>query len=190
MMQRVEAGDTTTVPVPDHRELRTGTLMSVIRQSGLPGSSLNELRLRFIQMLHVGFECRSPAQKPTGHFLFIFTPAPTTRRRFCLSSCAAHRTGQNQELFWSGSSWRCNRPRIPVTGMFTSPCGRRGGSPCPTLGTRRWRSLAQSQIGLSGMPGASVLECIPNTPHDQPLHGCQFAKHQLCFSHTSSQPWR
>ena len=34
-MQRVEGGDTTTVPVPDHRELRTGTLMSIIRQSGL-----------------------------------------------------------------------------------------------------------------------------------------------------------
>ena len=35
-MQRVEDGDTTTVPVPDHRELGTGTLMSIIRQSGLP----------------------------------------------------------------------------------------------------------------------------------------------------------
>ena len=34
-MQRVEGGDTTTVPVPDHRELRVGTLLSVIRQSGL-----------------------------------------------------------------------------------------------------------------------------------------------------------
>ena len=34
-MQRVEGGDTTTVPVPDHGELRTGTLMSIIRQSGL-----------------------------------------------------------------------------------------------------------------------------------------------------------
>ena len=36
LMQRVEGGDTTTVPVPDHRELRTGTLRSIIRQSGLP----------------------------------------------------------------------------------------------------------------------------------------------------------
>ena len=36
LMQRVEAGDSTTVPVPDHRELRVGTLMSIIRQSGLP----------------------------------------------------------------------------------------------------------------------------------------------------------
>ena len=36
LMQRVEDGDTTTVPVPDHRELRVGTLMSIIRQSGLP----------------------------------------------------------------------------------------------------------------------------------------------------------
>ena len=25
-----------TVPVPDHRELRTGTLMGIIEQSGLP----------------------------------------------------------------------------------------------------------------------------------------------------------
>ena len=35
VMQRVLAGRTTTVPVPDHRELRPGTLMSIIRQSGL-----------------------------------------------------------------------------------------------------------------------------------------------------------
>lgn len=35
MQKRV--GDTTvTVPVPDHPELRTGTLQSIIRQSGLP----------------------------------------------------------------------------------------------------------------------------------------------------------
>ena len=36
LMQRREGGRTTTVPVPDHKELRTGTLMSIIRQSGLP----------------------------------------------------------------------------------------------------------------------------------------------------------
>ncbi|MDD9992257.1 MAG: type II toxin-antitoxin system HicA family toxin [Rhodospirillales bacterium] len=35
VMQRMHEGRTTTVPVPDHRELRTGTLMSIIRQSGL-----------------------------------------------------------------------------------------------------------------------------------------------------------
>lgn len=35
VMQRIHDGRTTTVPVPDHRELRTGTLMSIIRQSGL-----------------------------------------------------------------------------------------------------------------------------------------------------------
>jgi predicted RNA binding protein YcfA (HicA-like mRNA interferase family) len=35
-MQKVESGSTITVPVPDHKELRTGTLMSIIRQSGLP----------------------------------------------------------------------------------------------------------------------------------------------------------
>jgi predicted RNA binding protein YcfA (HicA-like mRNA interferase family) len=34
-MQRRAEGTTTTVPVPDHRELRTGTLLSIIRQSGL-----------------------------------------------------------------------------------------------------------------------------------------------------------
>ena len=34
-MQRVRAGRTTTVPVPDHREVRGGTLASIIRQAGL-----------------------------------------------------------------------------------------------------------------------------------------------------------
>ncbi|MBL9082329.1 MAG: type II toxin-antitoxin system HicA family toxin [Planctomycetales bacterium] len=36
VMQRSTEGKTTTVPVPDHRELRTGTLRANIRQSGLP----------------------------------------------------------------------------------------------------------------------------------------------------------
>ena len=35
VMQRPEDGGTITVPVPDHSELRTGTLRSIIRQSGL-----------------------------------------------------------------------------------------------------------------------------------------------------------
>jgi len=35
MQRRTDAG-TTTVPVPDHREIRLGTLRSIIRQSGLP----------------------------------------------------------------------------------------------------------------------------------------------------------
>ena len=38
VMQRADAEGTITVPVPDHRELRTGTLMSIIRQSGVPRS--------------------------------------------------------------------------------------------------------------------------------------------------------
>ena len=37
-MQRVTQEGTTTVPVPDHAELRVGTLRSIIRQSGLPRS--------------------------------------------------------------------------------------------------------------------------------------------------------
>ena len=36
IMQRKAAGTTVTVPVPDHRELRVGTLSSIIRQSQLP----------------------------------------------------------------------------------------------------------------------------------------------------------
>ncbi|NOX53565.1 MAG: type II toxin-antitoxin system HicA family toxin [Planctomycetes bacterium] len=36
VMQRVTDRGTTTVPVPDHRELRVGTLRSIIRQSGVP----------------------------------------------------------------------------------------------------------------------------------------------------------
>ncbi|HTD80111.1 MAG TPA: type II toxin-antitoxin system HicA family toxin [Chloroflexota bacterium] len=35
MQKRIE-GSTITVPVPNHRELRRGTLLSIIRQSQLP----------------------------------------------------------------------------------------------------------------------------------------------------------
>jgi predicted RNA binding protein YcfA (HicA-like mRNA interferase family) len=35
VMQRREGGTTTTVPVPDHPELRIGTLRAIIRQSGV-----------------------------------------------------------------------------------------------------------------------------------------------------------
>jgi len=35
-MQKRFEGSTVTVPVPDHDELKRGTLMSIIRQSGLP----------------------------------------------------------------------------------------------------------------------------------------------------------
>jgi len=37
-MQKAGPQGATTVPIPDHRELRTGTLMSIIRQSGVPRS--------------------------------------------------------------------------------------------------------------------------------------------------------
>lgn len=35
VMQRKLVGQTLTVPVPDHKELRRGTLRAIIRQSGL-----------------------------------------------------------------------------------------------------------------------------------------------------------
>ena len=35
MQKRIEE-DTATVPVPNHKELKTGTLLSIIRQSGIP----------------------------------------------------------------------------------------------------------------------------------------------------------
>ena len=38
VMQKRFPDTTLTVPVPDHAELRTGTLQSIIRQSGLPRS--------------------------------------------------------------------------------------------------------------------------------------------------------
>ncbi|MBS3933174.1 MAG: type II toxin-antitoxin system HicA family toxin [Truepera sp.] len=38
VMQRHTAEGSTTVPVPDHKELRLGTLRSIIRQSGVPRS--------------------------------------------------------------------------------------------------------------------------------------------------------
>ncbi len=38
IMQKQVHGSTITVPVPDHKELRIGTLMSIIRQSQLDKS--------------------------------------------------------------------------------------------------------------------------------------------------------
>ncbi|MDO8589135.1 MAG: type II toxin-antitoxin system HicA family toxin [Armatimonadota bacterium] len=38
VMQKKSGISTCTVPVPDHRELKPGTLLSVIRQSGLARS--------------------------------------------------------------------------------------------------------------------------------------------------------
>jgi predicted RNA binding protein YcfA (HicA-like mRNA interferase family) len=35
-MQRTTTDGTTTVPVPDHKEVRLGTLRAIIRQSGVP----------------------------------------------------------------------------------------------------------------------------------------------------------
>jgi predicted RNA binding protein YcfA (HicA-like mRNA interferase family) len=38
VMQRRSSNTTTTVPVPDHHQLKAGTLSSIIRQSGLARS--------------------------------------------------------------------------------------------------------------------------------------------------------
>ncbi len=37
-MQRRDGAGTVTVAVPDHKQLRIGTLASIIRQSGIPRS--------------------------------------------------------------------------------------------------------------------------------------------------------
>lgn len=42
VMQKRLGGSTVTVPVPDHRELRIGTLASIIRQSRLPRELFEE----------------------------------------------------------------------------------------------------------------------------------------------------
>lgn len=39
VMQRGTIAGTITVPVPDHAEIRIGTLQSIIRQSGIPRST-------------------------------------------------------------------------------------------------------------------------------------------------------
>jgi predicted RNA binding protein YcfA (HicA-like mRNA interferase family) len=41
MQRRTDAGSV-TVPVPDHRELAIGTLLSIIRQSGVPRAQFEE----------------------------------------------------------------------------------------------------------------------------------------------------
>ena len=39
VMQKRDGISTVTVPVPMHREVRIGTLMSIVRQSGVPRSA-------------------------------------------------------------------------------------------------------------------------------------------------------
>ncbi|HKI98838.1 MAG TPA: type II toxin-antitoxin system HicA family toxin [bacterium] len=39
VMQCTEGGRTVTVPIPDHSEIRRGTLLSIIRQRGIPRSA-------------------------------------------------------------------------------------------------------------------------------------------------------
>ncbi len=41
MQRRTESG-TITVPIPDHREVAIGTLLAIIRQSGVPRSRFEE----------------------------------------------------------------------------------------------------------------------------------------------------
>ena len=41
MQRRTDAGNV-TVPIPDHRELAIGTLLSIIRQSGIPRAEFEE----------------------------------------------------------------------------------------------------------------------------------------------------
>ncbi|MCQ3807326.1 MAG: type II toxin-antitoxin system HicA family toxin [Acidimicrobiaceae bacterium] len=41
-MQKTGPDTTVTVPVPDHRELRIGTLLSIIRQSGVPRAEFEQ----------------------------------------------------------------------------------------------------------------------------------------------------
>jgi predicted RNA binding protein YcfA (HicA-like mRNA interferase family) len=41
-MQRRTGAGTVTVPIPDHRELASGTLLSIIRQSGVPRAEFEE----------------------------------------------------------------------------------------------------------------------------------------------------
>jgi len=42
VMQKKLPTGTITVPIPDHAEIRIGTLQSIIRQSGLPRSDFEE----------------------------------------------------------------------------------------------------------------------------------------------------
>jgi predicted RNA binding protein YcfA (HicA-like mRNA interferase family) len=44
VMQRRTAESTLTVPVPAHKEIRIGTLLSIIRQAGLPRSLFEEVK--------------------------------------------------------------------------------------------------------------------------------------------------
>ena len=46
VMQKKLENSSVTVPIPDHAEVRIGTLMSIVRQSGLPRSEFESPKAR------------------------------------------------------------------------------------------------------------------------------------------------
>ena len=42
LMHKQDERGTTTVPVPDHKELKIGTMQSIVRQSGLPRAEFEQ----------------------------------------------------------------------------------------------------------------------------------------------------
>ncbi|MBI5874717.1 MAG: type II toxin-antitoxin system HicA family toxin [Deltaproteobacteria bacterium] len=48
VMQKKLSQGTITVPVPNHHEIRIGTLQSIIRQSGLPKYEFETLKHKYI----------------------------------------------------------------------------------------------------------------------------------------------
>jgi len=51
MQRRLEEGGTITVPVPLHREIRRGTLLSIVRQAGLETKPSPDRGLGFRQRI-------------------------------------------------------------------------------------------------------------------------------------------
>jgi predicted RNA binding protein YcfA (HicA-like mRNA interferase family) len=84
VMQKRTEESTITVPVPDHSEVRIGTLQSIIRQSQLPRSLFEDIRI-LILLTKSRFEIIQ------RHFLTISKSWNAEIEFCCETACCLHR---------------------------------------------------------------------------------------------------
>ena len=144
-MQKADADGTLTVPVPDHRELRIGTLMSIIRQSGLPVRNSRWVPDRSRMAVEASAKRKSTRPIPFGGRRSSILGDPRARR------CAETALDQ---AFPGRSAWRWARSR----GLEPSTVKFFGRDRRPeTLSQRDWdRFIRERRAGAVGPSGKPV----------------------------------
>lgn len=107
-MQKDAPGSTITVPVPEHKEIRIGTLQSIIRQSQLPRALFEVEPGPTSSQSLWGFRHASPSLPPDAgtHVDKKHVAWPATRRVFGTWRRWAQRVTSATRLSWLGAGYR------------------------------------------------------------------------------------